>query len=234
MICINCKYEHLEKFCPNCGESGEVAPITLSRILKDGITTISSMDKGILYNIKQLFFNPRNLVKDYIEGKRKIVFNPISYLIVVVTLYLIIESFIESPISNDEKLTGTVYEFGTKAGEFIAGNAKYFWIFSVFWLSLASKLIHKKYNYAEHLAINSLVIGQATIVGICTLVLFKFRMIMNPFVYLFIIWMFYRIHGIKGRLIENTILAIISTFLFVLFTFLILVFIAFIKVRFGL
>jgi len=94
MICITCEEEHSEKFCPNCGERSGVKKITLTSILEDAFSTITNMDKGFLFNIKNLVINPRKTTTDYIFGKRRGILNPIAFLIMSITIYLVIESFV--------------------------------------------------------------------------------------------------------------------------------------------
>jgi len=171
------------------------------------------MDKGFLFNVKSLFVRPQKIVIDYISGKRKNVFNPVSFLIVAVTTYLIAESLIDTSIEGPE-LETKAYSFGDKAGKFIRYNFKYFWILSVIWLSLSTKLIFGKYNYAEHLAINSFVIGQTTLVGLIILVITKFPLLFNPIVYVFIFWMTYEIYKPKNKDFDTFFASLGSTFLF--------------------
>lgn len=192
MICINCGNKHNEKFCPNCGEKSDVPKITFGTILNGFFSTITNMDKGFLFNAKHLLFNPNKIIKDYILGKRKNIFNPISFLIITITIYLIFDSLIKVSGTVDEQ-DSKYYSAGRETGRFIKTNLKYFWIFSIVWLSNSTKLVFQKYNYAEHLVINSFVIGQATLFGLIGLGIFKFPLILNPVVYVLMIWMIYQI-----------------------------------------
>lgn len=198
MICINCDNEHDSKFCPNCGEKASVPKITFSSIFNDGFSTITNMDKGFLFNVKNLFYKPNEMVNAYINGKRKGVFNPISFLIIAITIYLITESLIPST-TETSTIDSNITSIGYRTGYFIRRYFKYFWIFSVVWLSVATKLIFGEYNFAEHLAINSFVIGQATLVGLISFLATKFMLLFNPFVYLTIIWMTYQIFKKKNN-----------------------------------
>ena len=55
------------------------------------------MDKGFLFNLKMLFLNPKSITVEYILGKRKGILNPISFLILSVSLYLILEGLLRVP-----------------------------------------------------------------------------------------------------------------------------------------
>lgn len=213
MICINCNNEHESLFCPNCGEKSEVPKITFRSIFNDGLSTIISMDKGFLFNLKNLFLKPSEVVNGYIIGKRKYIYNPISYLVITISIYLIGDSLIELKIEGNE-IKSKVYSAGYEAGKFIKSYLKYFWILSVIWLSLSTKLIFKKYNYAEHLAINSFIIGQATLVGFIGFLLLKLPLIFNPFIYLVIIWITYQIYKSKNNDFNIIFKSVGATFLF--------------------
>ncbi len=213
MTCINCNNEHNSRFCPNCGESSSVPKITFSSIFNDGFSTITNMDKGFLFNVKNLFSNPNKTVTDYINGKRKNIFNPISFLIIAITIYLITDSLIE--VNHEvSKTNSEVYSVGYEAGKFIKLYFKYFWILSIVWLSLSTKLIFGKYNFAEHLAINSFVIGQSTLVGLISFVITKTGLLFNPLVYISIIWMTIEIFRDKGKGLDAFLRSLGSTILF--------------------
>jgi hypothetical protein len=131
MTCINCNNEHESKHCPDCGERAEVLQITFSSLLNSGVSTITNMDKGFLYNLKSLFKEPRKLVTDYIKGKRKAILNPISFMIICISLYLIMESFVDFGLKesreeyeNVEGLKAAAYHTGV----FFSTYFKYFWI----------------------------------------------------------------------------------------------------------
>lgn len=192
MICINCQHEHEEKCCPMCGEPAETPKITFKTISSELLATVAYMDKGFLYNVKQLLLHPQKLVQDYLRGKRKTIFNPATFLLIAVSLYLIVDSLIPSTgISTEERRAG--YSLGYLAGQFIRNYFKYFWILSILWLSTSTWLVFRRYNFAEHLVISSFIIGQGTLVGLFGLPFGKLPVMMNPVFFAFSGWMIYRI-----------------------------------------
>ena len=198
MECVNCRKEHSENFCPNCGEKSGVPKITFGSISKDLFHTVTSMDKGFLFNLKHLSIHPDKIISDYLSGKRKGILNPISFLIISITFYLIVDSFVDFPVAKD-RIKSEYYSVGEAAGKFVRTNFKYFWIFSVIWLSNSTKLIFGKFNYAEHLTINSFVIGQSTLIGALGLIFLKLPSVFSPFVYVLVFWMLYRIFKRKNE-----------------------------------
>jgi len=200
MNCITCKAEHDELFCPNCGEKSQVPKITFGSIFSAAIMTVTNMDKGFLFNVKNLILAPQKVVNTYLLGKRKSIFNPISFLIICVTTYLIVEAQVQFSLDNLSDLPKLkdgnhtdFYNTGYNGSAMIMKNFKYFWILSIIWLSMSTKVIFRRYNFAEHLAINSFVIGQSSLLGIIGLLIIKMPLILNPLVYLIIIWILFKV-----------------------------------------
>jgi hypothetical protein len=177
------------------------------------------MDKGFLFNIKALIINPQKITTDYILGKRKGILNPISFLILSITIYLIVLAVFRVPKELNEINAvpkTSSYKVGVELGLFMRTNIKYFWILSIIPLGLSLKLIYKKYNYFEHLAVSSFVIGQATLGGIISYVVFKFPLFFDPFVYSTILWLIYKIFKTNANKIESVLLSFAILTLFII------------------
>lgn len=173
--------------------------------MEDAFLTITNMDKGFLYNLKMLFLNPKAITIDYVLGKRRGVLNPISFLIFSVTVYLIVESLLKKPVEPTEIQNLPKAYIGKVAyavGKYVHTYFKYFWIVSIVPLALSTKLFFHKYNFIEHLAINSFILGQATLLGLICYVILKINMIVNPLVYVFIGWLLYRVFMIEKNKLE--------------------------------
>lgn len=219
MNCITCNHEHEDNYCPNCGEKSGTKKIGLSSIFEDAFSTITNMDKGFLYNIKTLIINPRKITFDYILGKRKGILNPISFLIIAITLYLIVITLAKPPKelgAVSEVSKNLIKRVSTDVGLFIRSYLKYFWILSIIPLASSLKIAFRKYNFFEHLAISSFIIGQATLVGIVSFLIFKFPLIFDPFVYSVIIWMIYRIFKDNRNKFESLLVSFSVLFLFLI------------------
>ena len=232
MHCITCNHEHEENYCPNCGEKNGVKKISLSSIFEDAFSTITNMDKGFLFNIKNLIVNPKKITLDYLQGKRRGILNPMSYLIISVTIYLIVLSIFKVPkelVEARESYNPTMQKFGNEVGLFLRTNIKYFWILSIIPLGLALKIAYRKYNYVEHLAISSFIIGQATLGGIISYMIFKFPLIFDPFVYGIIALLIYKIYKTNNERIESILVSSTVLFLFVIQLILITVVLGIIK-----
>ncbi|WP_282043147.1 DUF3667 domain-containing protein [Winogradskyella flava] len=221
MICRSCNQEHNNNFCPNCGEKRDVEKITLTSMMSYAFVSVTNMDKGFLLNLKMLLLKPQRITSEYLNGKRKGILNPISFLILSVTLYLVVLELFKIPKkpSDISKLPSRTLEtlgnMSYKAGQFIRTYLKFFWILAIIPLGLAQKLIFRKYNFTEHLAISSFIIGQATLVGIISYLILRWPLIFDPVIYIMITWMVYRVFRTNNKL-DSLLLAFVVLFLFIL------------------
>lgn len=226
MICISCKNELSSEFCPTCGEKSTTRKITFTSIIEDTFSTIANMDRGVLYNVKNLFVSPKSFTSDYIHGKRRGVLNPISFLIISVTIYLIVESILRVPrgITEAKALPESkLQKVGFAAGKYIALYFKYFWILCIIPLSISTRLIFRKYNFAEHLAINSFILGQATLIGLISYLIIKIELPVNPLVYLIILWLVYRVFLNDKEKYETLLMSFGTLLLFILQMFILII-----------
>lgn len=219
MNCISCNFDHSEKYCPNCGEKSGTKKITFTTIVQDAFSTITYMDKGFLFNVKQLIVDPQKIAVDYVLGIRKKILNPISFLIISVSIYLLVWTFFKLPndsLIEDANNKAEMRVLSVEVGKFIGANLKYFWILSIIPLGVFLKLVFQKYNYFEYLAISSFIIGQATLVGSISFLLFRFILIFDPFIFLTIFWLVFSINKRKNNFIESLLLALSVLIMFVI------------------
>ncbi len=233
MICISCDKEHNNNFCPNCGEKAGIKRITFQSVLQDAFSSFTNMDKGVLFNLKYLTLNPKQLVTDYIKGKRKGINNPITFLIIATSIYLILETLVEIPVPasdvnlNEVAKKSRIYLAGNEAGHLIQTYLKYYWILSVFFLSTSTKLLFGKYNFVEHLTINSFILGFSTLLGLIGLVVFKLHLLWNLFIYFIILISLYRVFEAKNDKFGTGVQAFFAVFIFFVQLFIIILAIGF-------
>ncbi len=222
MICISCGFEHDEKFCPNCGEKSGTPKITFGSTIESTFATVTNMDKGFLYNLKNLTTRPKTTIDEYLKGKRKGIFNPISFLIISVTAYLIIESILKPQPMASESLIDKVrddisFKIGSSGGRFIKDYFKFFWVFTVIPLSFLTKLFFKRYNFIEHITINSFILGHVTLlVGLISFAVFRFTILFNPFIYIALIWYIYKVFYDKKNKWEFLLLSFTVILFFII------------------
>jgi hypothetical protein len=185
MKCQNCRHIFRGNFCHNCGQKSNTNRIDSQHVIFDLPNSLFQINSGILYTIKNLFTRPGESINEFIEGKRKNHFKPIAFLFITSTIFLLINS-----LTNQDKFAIGNFSFiqhffepfqtgwqeaalseGTNAPYpnpmiWISKNFTYFFMFLVPIFSLASYLIFKKskFNYFEHVVLNSYITGQQMVI----------------------------------------------------------------------
>lgn len=221
MQCISCKNEHQEFFCPKCGEKAGTKKITITSITEEAFTTLTDMDKGFLFNVKTLILKPRVMILDYIQGKRKGIMNPISFLIIGLSIYLIAESMFWLPTETKETIekSGTglkAYNMGAAMAKFMYTYFTYFFIFTTLLLANSTKLIFQKFNYIEHVAINFFICGLAVLASTLLFLITGIPLIFNPLLYGVFFLLTFRIFRTEKNKSEIWILTITSITIFLI------------------
>ena len=83
------------------------------------------------------------------------------------------------------------------------------------------KLLFRQFNFAEHLTINSFIIGQATLAGIITYLIYQYPVMFDPLVYLIILielFIFYRNTDETSVIAVKTIFSVLLFFLLIVAT----------------
>lgn len=223
MKCINCDFEFESNYCPNCGSNAMASRISWSSVISSTINGLTSMDKGILYNLKNLSISPRHTIMSYIKGKRRFVFNPLSYAIVTVTIYLLLNSYFDFSISretSEELANSNIYQFGVETGTFLRQKIKYFWLLNICFLAFFTWVFFRNLNYLEHLVINAFIVGHATVLGIITQSIYP-MIVFNPFVLVYIALLIFLTLKTKGfRFLELlfAFLSVIMAYFFFIMT----------------
>lgn len=177
------------------------------------------MDKGFLFNVKALILHPKKIVLDYIHGKRKGIMNPISFLIITLSIYLIAESMFWLPTDDTDTTEKTVlgqkaYDMGAVMAEFIYEYFTYFFIFTTLLLANSTKLLFQRFNYVEHLTINFFICGLSILASALFFVTTGIPLIFNPLLYVMIFLMTFRIFKTDKNKSEILILTFSGFFVF--------------------
>lgn len=216
MPCINCNIEFEGHFCPTCGEKKDVDRITFQSITTSVFSGFLDMDKGLLYNLKNLTLHPKKTILQYVNGKRRQVLNPISYVIITISVYLFLGSILpraERPEVSKTDLFNA-QEMGMKLGYFIRDKMKFLWFTYAIYTSIFTKLIFKKYNFFEHLAINCFILGHATILAILTRLVYSREIIIfNFLVYAYISILLYKVFNDPKDAFGSAAISILVVFL---------------------
>lgn len=172
-ICLNCSSELAisQHFCANCGQKTNTHRITFSHLLHDFFHALTHADKGVLHLLKELTLHPGTVAREYVRGKRKKYFNPITFFLLVMVLFVFAFTLLhqsQMKIGPDPAVLASIPTAEGKAS-YIAimtrvGNASYVMakygnvvgMIAVPFLSLITWLCFRRkgYNYSEHLTAN--------------------------------------------------------------------------------
>jgi hypothetical protein len=175
-VCKNCNHSFEGKFCNNCGQSAKTREINFKNTIQEFQQSIIQIDKGIFFTTKQLLLKPGLTIREYLEGKRVNHFKPFAYILVLSTIYALLSiSFNKSTFITEfiDGVNAGITEKSTNKLEFLTGffewatsNYAYFTLLTIPIWSLASYLcfIRAKFNYFEHLILNSYLAGLRTVI----------------------------------------------------------------------
>ena len=247
--CKNCNSTFKGNFCHNCGQSAKTHRLDLHSIWHDIQHGLLHIDKGIFYTIFQLFTRPGHSIREYLEGKRLKHFKPVSLVIILATIYALLNHYLHLDLIQTAENKLSIQNFGLDLqfeatqgtdkpligviSDFIESHFALFQLLFLPFYAAASWLAFRKsgYNYIEHLVINAFLRGQAFIIAIALLPFIYFGIITGKlsssiFTVLQIVclfWTFLQFFNTypKSWVIKRTVLAMIYLLTVVLITVLI-------------
>jgi magnesium-transporting ATPase (P-type) len=86
MNCKNCDAPVEGAFCSHCGQKAEIHRVSIGYLIHELFHAITHADKGFLLLIKDLVTKPGIVAREYLDGKRKKYFNPLSFLVITAAL----------------------------------------------------------------------------------------------------------------------------------------------------
>jgi hypothetical protein len=89
--CLNCRYVVENRFCPNCGQENTDTRKTFHHLFIHFFEDLTHYENAFWKTIKNLFFKPAALTKEYLSGKRLSYLAPVRLYIFIsfVTFFLI-------------------------------------------------------------------------------------------------------------------------------------------------
>jgi hypothetical protein len=215
--CLNCGTALDDHFCSHCGQKATTRRITLNVLFQSIAQTLSNLDKGFLYNFKNLTLSPGRLVQGYLSGKRKAVFNPIQYAVIGITLVTLLETYFSihpNPGTTPEVLKETdIYKIGYAYGGFVKENLKYLWLLNILFFSATTYFLFKTYNLAEHIIINAFVLGHASFITCIFFFMVPYPVSINPITYLSMGLLYFAIFKNTGGRFEVAVISLLSIFI---------------------
>ncbi len=225
IICKSCGTEYKGSFCNNCGQKNITERNTLKHFINIAFNCFD-LNRGVIFTAISLFKNPGKVINDYISGKTKPYYNPLSYLFIIASIYALLMIWLnvfdsgfgdmKDILGHDEqqaKLQSVLNSYIKKYMSFISILILPFYSLISMWVLKRHKL-----NYAEHLIINSYFIAQYLLtITILILVLFlipsviKYVMLIGSVVY--ISYYSYSFKSVFKISIIRSLLASLATFI---------------------
>jgi hypothetical protein len=184
IICRNCETENPDTFgyCPKCSQKLHIHRLTFHDVLHDAMHYFTHVDKGIFQLIRDLIIKRGIVAREYIDGKRKKYFPPLSFFMLIATVFVFVSTLgesnekliLEKEIPEITKIANPIqkqhviriYERKEKVMHFTTKYSNLMAMCSlpisafIFWLFYRKA----KYNYIEH------VVAGMYMLGICILI----------------------------------------------------------------
>ena len=78
--------------------------ISLFHFISDLPHAIFHVDRGILFNFRQLFMRPASSIKEYLDGHRKKYFHPASYLVIALLVNYLVVKLMDLHLYDEQEL----------------------------------------------------------------------------------------------------------------------------------
>jgi len=164
--CNSCAYNYEGYYCPKCGQKHHSERFTLKQSSLWIFDKLFNLEKGIFYTLKELLFRPGKTIIGYFNRDTVRYMHPFRFVFVLATISAILTVMLSSYDSSElsEQMNAISGEQSEKSKEFYD---RFFGIFNDYltliimlgipFNALASKIVYLKYkyNFAEHLILNS-------------------------------------------------------------------------------
>lgn len=172
--CLNCSAQLAGKFCAECGQKAATHRFTMHEWLHEIPHSILHVDSGFFHTFKSLCLRPGDMIREYLNGKRKEYFSPFLYVLILCGLYVVVSHLFADPTHEKIEIT----DFKSASGYLDANYYKATVVAMIFPMALASLLTFWKtgYNFAEHLVLNTFIISQMIIGDIIIYLVIHFHL----------------------------------------------------------
>ncbi|NND62693.1 MAG: DUF3667 domain-containing protein [Flavobacteriaceae bacterium] len=227
--CKNCSASTHSTYCSECGQRARVGAITIKETFGDLAASLFSLEAPIWRTLKLLFTNPGRLFREFLAGKRKQYYKPVTFFILTSFIYLLLRSWIDYDPFRDSTVvindSGTSQNL-TDARTFMITHIDKFLFVFVFSLGIFLKLFfYNQRRLAEFIAISFYLLGVYTL--FVTLNMFYVQYIDDlQFLGMLAMWLYF-ILSMVSFFQKRKIVVVLKSFFVFFFAFLVYVFIAF-------
>lgn len=194
--CNNCQTRYPEQYayCPQCSQKTNLHRLDLHDIVHEAIHYFTHADKGVFQLIRDLLVKRGIVAREYVNGRRKKYFPPLSFFMLIATIFVFMATLGEpketvnslkthpelSSITDPVKKQLAIEKFdrGEKVRHFTTKYSNLMAMCSLPLTALVFWLFYRKgkYNYIEHL------VAGMYMLGICILI---YALLILPLSYLF-------------------------------------------------
>jgi hypothetical protein len=116
--CCNCERDFHGNYCPTCGQKFNTGKVTWGNLRQEMMDLWGLGTRSLLVTFVQLLLRPGYLIGEYISGKRRNCFPPLSMLVLVALVITIIDKWLELGLTGPGE--GTLIENPTPIEKFNA------------------------------------------------------------------------------------------------------------------
>ncbi|MEO1517393.1 MAG: DUF3667 domain-containing protein [Bacteroidota bacterium] len=237
--CKNCQSVLHGPYCSVCGQKWIDERLTVKRVLSSAISNIFNLEKGLWYTVKMLFISPGQVVRDYVNGRTQPYFPPFRYALIFIALAAfanlglgVYDSQMDQIIDQCKKIgmysTPEDEAQGREIMKFMTNFLNFIPFLLLPFLSLSSYVLFKreKWYYAEHMALNTFLLGHVSLLGIFNTLLVYFVPAVLPFFFFLSTAIYILVYGLcyrqlfKRNLFEGFFLGFFTYLLAFVFFFL--------------
>jgi hypothetical protein len=162
--CLNCNTLLDNSYCGNCGQSSKTHVINWKFLVHDIEHGLFHFDSGILHTTKNLLKRHGHFIREFIQGKRINHVKPITFVVLMATIYGILNYFIVIPrvlvVKDVDIDVGGLFD-GNQLLQWIDTHHAFNAMMFIPIFALASFWAFKKtgYNYIQHLVVHLYLAG---------------------------------------------------------------------------
>ncbi|HQU85590.1 MAG TPA: DUF3667 domain-containing protein [Pyrinomonadaceae bacterium] len=163
--CLNCENEFEGSFCNLCGQKAATHRFTMHEWLHEIPHSLWHVDSGFFVTMKTLFLRHGNAIREYLQGKRKLLFSPFLYVLILCGVYVVASHFLIHKPETEPSEIKTLAE----AQRYIEEHYyKILVVAMIIPVTIGSYLAYLRsgFNFAENLVLNAYLTGQLVIADI--------------------------------------------------------------------
>jgi hypothetical protein len=156
-ICLNCRRPLVagHPFCGQCGQKASTRRMTMHDIGHDLVHAFTHADHSVFSLVRALATRPGKVAREYVDGRRKLYFNPFTFLIIVVGVAVVLMAVTKFDLAT--------FSGGLKnpISAFLQRNINLIILAQVPLLALFGAVLFRedKLNFAEHLVLTTYTSG---------------------------------------------------------------------------